>query len=129
MPRMTGLVSALLAVALMAGPAMAQSIPSDALSVIAGIGNHDFARSSREANDASSVQVIRLSSLMTSAGDASRLRDAEAIHGGEIADLQFQLSFNPAAQIAIRNAGLTLDRIVSIHVDGHGAAIVFADDL
>jgi hypothetical protein len=123
------LTTALVFLAAMAVPSAGFAEQQSLIGIIAGIGNSDFLSAAHEANDTSSVRVVRLSTFAGASQSAGRLRDALSFKWSDVAYLQGQLSLNPLAQTAIRNSGVTLDQIVSIEMDGHGAAILYADDL
>jgi hypothetical protein len=123
------LAAALVVLGAMALPSASLAQGTDLVSIIAGIGNSSFLDGVFQANDTSSVRVVRLSSFAGASRSAERLHRAESLKASDIAYLQGQLSLNSLARTAIRNSGVTLDQIVSIEVDGHGAAVIYADDL
>lgn len=114
---------------LAAGPALADPPFIDANDAIASIGTNSFFRMAGDAGDASSVRVVRLSSLLGGASQAQRLAAVRAQKARAIDYLQGQLAFNQPAAFAIRNSGFDLGDIVAVTIDGRGAAVVYADDL
>lgn len=123
-------LSAVLVIAGAAGlssAALAQSV--SLTEIIGGIGNSHFLDGAYQADDTSSVRVVRLSTFAGASSSAGQLHEAEYDKANDIRFLQGQLSLNPLARTAIRNSGVTLDQIVYIDVAGDGAAVVYADDL
>lgn len=126
---MKSMFTAALAVLLLsAAPALAQY--RDVNAVIAGIGGSSFLSAAQKIDGASSVQVVRLSTLLgASGGQAGRLYSVAALKQRDINYLQSSLVINPIAMTAIRNSGFSLRDIVSATMNGDNSAVIYANDL
>ena len=120
-------VAAFAAAALVAAPAFAQFM--DINTIIAGIGSSEFLDDAQDASNAAGLRVVRLSSLAGAEQSASRLYAAIDLKERDVRYLQANLVINPMAMSAIRNAGVTLDQIVSLDVAGDGGGVLYANDL
>jgi hypothetical protein len=123
------LVAVLLTLVLVLGPGGALAQFMDLNSIISGIGSTRYLKDAGRVDGASSVRVVRLSSLAGAERMAERLATAESIKARDIDYLRANLANNPIAVTAIRNFGFTLDDIVSLTLAGDGSAVLFADDL
>lgn len=119
----------LAAVLLMAVPQVAVAQYMDINTIIAGIGGSKFLRDAERADSASGLRVVRLSTLAGAELNASRLYAAVEMKERDIRFLHSNLVINPLAMGAIRNAGVSLDQIVSVEVYGDGGGVMFANDL
>lgn len=117
------------AVLLMAVPQVAVAQYMDINTIIAGIGGSKFLRDAERADSASGLRVVRLSTLAGAELNASRLYAAVEMKERDIRFLHSNLVINPLAMGAIRNAGVSLDQIVSVEVYGDGGGVMFANDL
>lgn len=108
-------------------PAAAQTM--DINTVINSIGTPKFMDDASDAHSAPSVRVIRLSSLAAAERSAARLSRKVASQARAVHFLRASLAINPTARTAIRNAGLSLDQIVALHMSGDRAVVLYADDL
>lgn len=115
------------ALAIMPLGAMAQYM--DINTIVSGIGSPQFMHDAAEVDDASGVSVVRLSTLAGADKSAGRVADIVARKSHVIDYLHGNLIINPFAVRAIRNAGLSLDQIVSLDLMSDGAAVLYADDL
>ena len=120
-------VSLVLMLAMGPGRALAQFM--DMNEIISGIGSVRYLKDAGKVDSASSVRVVRLSSLAGAERMAGRLATAESSQHRAIDYLRGNLASNPIAVTAIRNFGFTLDNIVSLTLAGDGSAVLFADDL
>jgi hypothetical protein len=110
-----------------AGPAQAQSM--DINSILNGIGGSSFLTAASKVHSASSVRVIRMSSLAAAERSAARIKSVVALKARDIDYLHSGLVLNPSALTAIKYSGVSLDQIVSLHMSGDGAVVLYADDL
>lgn len=110
-----------------AGPVQAQSMDINA--ILNGIGSPSFLIAVSKVHAASSVRVVRLSTLAAARRSAARIKRVVAQQSRDIERLQAGLVLNPSAMTAIKYAGVSLDQIVSLHVSGDNAAVLYADDL
>lgn len=111
----------------LAGPAQAQSM--DINSILNGIGGSSFLTAVSKVHSASSVRVIRMSSLAAAERSAARIKRVVAQKAGDIDYLHSGLVLNPSALTAIKYSGVSLDQIVSLHMSGDRAVVLYADDL
>lgn len=125
----TRLVAVLLCLTLAMGPGGALAQFMDLNEIVSGIGSVRYLKDAGRVDRASSVRVVRLSSLAGAQRMAGRLATAESMQRRAIHYLQDNLASNPIALIAIRNFGFELDDIVSLTLAGDGEAVLFADDL
>lgn len=121
--------AAVVAIALVAGasPVLAQFM--DINTIVSGIGSTRFLHDAANVDDASSVRVVRLSSLAGAARSAGRVADVAAQKSRDIDYLHGSLIINPIAVFAIRNSGVALDDIISLTLEGDGGAVLYANDL
>ena len=115
------------ALMLSVAPAQAQSM--DINSIINGIGTPKFMDDASDAHSAPAVRVIRLSSLAAAEQSAGRLARKVAAQERAVYLLRASLVINPTAMTAIRSSGVSLDQIVSLHMSGDRAVVLYADDL
>ena len=111
----------------LAGPAQAQSM--DINSILNGIGGSNFLTAVSKVHSASSVRVIRMSSLAAAERSAARIKSVVARKARDIDYLHSGLVLNPTALTAIKYSGVSLDQIVSLHMSGDRAVVLYADDL
>ena len=97
--------------------------------LIAGIGGEDFLDATSTVDSASSVRIVRLSSLAGAAEAAGRLAEVADIKQSDVDYLRGRVFFNPIAVSALRNAGVALDQIVTLQGTGGNAVVLYADDL
>lgn len=121
--------AALAAGLLMAAPQVALAQYMDINAIISGIGGSRFLRDAERADSAPGLRVVRLSTLAGAQMNAARLHAAVELKESDIRFLHSNLVINPFAMTAIRNAGVALDQIVSLHVSGDGGGVLYADDL
>lgn len=121
--------AALAATLLVATPQLAHAQFMDINTIIAGIGGVEFLHDAGNADDASGLRVVRLSSLAGAEQSAGRLASAIELKERDVRYLQGNLVINPWAMIAIRNSGVSLGQIVSIDMAGDGGGVIYADDL
>lgn len=125
---MTRIVAALvMALVLAAAPAQAQTMDINA--VINSIGTPEFMDDAFDAHSAPAVRVVRLSSLAAATRSAGRLARKVASQRRAVNLLRASLAINPTAMTAIRYSGVGLDQIVSLHMSGDRAVVLYADDL
>lgn len=123
------LAAAVLAVILAAAPISALAQFMDINTIVSGIGGSRFLHDAANVDDASSVRVVRLSTLGGAEQSAGRVgaiveqksRDIDYLHGS--------LIINPVAMFAIRNSGVALGDIISLQLEGDGGATLYANDL
>ncbi len=121
------LAAALAVLALTAAPAVAQF--NDANAIIRSIGSNQFERDADRVGRASSARVLKLSTFLGAARVGQRLVRAETLHERRLVYLRRNLMLNPIVMLAIRGAGVEVSQIIALWIDGHGAAILYADDL
>lgn len=109
------------------GPVQAQSMSIN--SILNGIGDTSFLKAVSRVHSAPSVRIIRLSSLAAAARSAERVKSVVARKARDIEYLQSNLVFNPSALTAIKYSGVNLEQIVSLHISGDRAVVLYADDL
>lgn len=109
------------------GPAQAQSM--DINTILNGIGSSSFLTAASKVHSASSVRVVRMSTLAAAERSAARIKSVVARKARDIDYLRSGLVLNPSAITAIKYSGVSLDQIVSLHMSGDGAAVLYADDL
>ena len=120
-------VALALALSMPSGAALAQFM--DINTIISEIGTVKYYRMAERAASASGLRVVRLSSLAAAARSADRLHTSVVLQRRAVRDLQESLALNPVARIAIRNAGLEIEDIVSAEIAGDGGGVLYADDL
>lgn len=120
---------ALAAALLMSAPQLALAQYMDINAIISGIGNTKFLRSAERADDAAGLRVVKLSTLAGAEQSAFRLHAAVELKERDVRYLQGNLVINPVAMTAIRNAGVSLDQIVSSDIARDGGGVLYADDL
>jgi hypothetical protein len=120
---------AVAAALLMSAPTLALAQYMDINTIISGIGNSKFLRSAERADDAAGLRVVKLSTLAGAQQSAARLYAAIELKSRDVGYLQGNLVINPMALTAIRNAGVTLDQIVSADIAGDGGGVLYANDL
>lgn len=115
---------------------LALSLPTAALAqhmdineLIAGIGGTDFLKAAEKVDSAPAVRVVALSSLAGATAASGRLADAEGIKREDLEYLHANLYLNPIARAAIRNAGFSIEQIVTLVTPPDGATTLFANDL
>jgi len=123
------LATTVAAIALMALPQVAFAQHMDINAIIGGIGGTKFLRDAGNADDASGLRVVRLSTLAGAEASASRLWSAVEIKARDVQYLRSNLVINPWAMSAIRGSGVSLDDIVAIDMSGDGGGVLYADDL
>ena len=111
----------------LAGPAHAQSM--DINSILNGIGSNSFLSAVSKAHSASAVRVIRMSTLAAAERSTPRVKSVVALKSRDIDYLHSALVLNPSALTAIKYSGVSLDQIVSLHMSGDRAVVLYADDL
>ena len=121
--------AALAAALLMSAPQLVLAQFMDINVIISGIGNSKFLRSAERADDAAGLRVVRLSTLAGAQQSAARLYSAIELKSRDVGYLQSNLVINPMALTAIRNAGVTLNQIVSADISGDGGGVLYANDL
>lgn len=109
------------------GPAQAQSM--DINTILNGIGSSSFLTAASKVHSASSVRVVRMSTLAAAERSAARIKSVVARKARNIDYLRSGLVLNPSAITAIKYSGVSLDQIVSLHMSGDGAAVLYADDV
>jgi len=109
------------------GPAQAQSM--DINTILNGIGSSSFLTAASKVHSASSVRVVRMSTLAAAERSAARIKSVVARKARDIDYLHSGLVLNPSAITAIKYSGVSLDQIVSLHMSGDGAAVLYADDV
>lgn len=109
------------------GPAQAQSM--DINTILNGIGSSSFLTAASKVHSASSVRVVRMSTLAAAERSAARIKSVVARKARDIDYLRSGLVLNPSAITAIKYSGVSLDQIVSLHMSGDGAAVLYADDV
>lgn len=109
------------------GPAQAQSM--DINSILNGIGGSSFLKAASRVHSASSVRVVRMSTLAAAQRSAARIKSVVALKARDIDYLHSGLVLNPSAITAIKYSGVSLDQIVSLHMSGDRAVVLYADDL
>ncbi|MBK8086366.1 MAG: hypothetical protein IPK28_22485 [Devosia sp.] len=120
-------VALALALSMPSGAALAQFM--DINTIISEIGTVKYYRMAERAASASGLRVVRLSSLAAAARSADRLHTSVVLQRRAVRELQESLALNPVARIAIRNAGLEIEDIVSAEIAGDGGGVLYADDL
>lgn len=110
-----------------AGPVQAQSM--DINSILNGIGGTDFLEAASKVHSASSVRVVRMSTMAAAERSAARVKRVVEFKARDINYLHSGLVINPSAITAIKYSGVSLDQIVSLHMSGDRAAVLYADDL
>jgi hypothetical protein len=110
-----------------AGPVQAQSM--DINSILNGIGGSSFLKAVSRVHSAPSVRVVRMSTLAAAERSRERVKRVVALKGRDIEYLQSGLELNPSAMTAIKYSGVSLDQIVSLHMSGDRAVVLYADDL
>lgn len=128
---MKQLLAALVMAATLAltGSAPVQAQTMDINSILNGIGSSSFLSAVSKVHSASSVRVIRMSSLAAAERSADRVKSVVAQKGWDIDYLHSGLVLNPSALTAIKYAGVSLEQIVSLHMSGDRAVVLYADDL
>jgi hypothetical protein len=122
------ILAAVMALALaVAGPAQAQSMNIN--SILNGIGNSSFLKAVSRVHSAPAVRVVRMSTLAGAERSAERIKRVVAQKQHDIYYLQSSLVLNPSAMTAIKYSGVSLDDIVSLHMSGDRATVLYADDL
>ena len=109
------------------GPAQAQSM--DINSILNGIGGSSFLSAVSKVHSASSVRVVRMSTLAAAERSTPRVKSVVSLKSRDIDYLHSGLVLNPSALTAIKYSGVTLDQIVSLHMSGDRAVVLYADDL
>ena len=123
------LAAALLASAIIAAPLGAMAQYMDINTIVSGIGSTEFMNDAAGVDDASGVRVVRLSTLAGAEQSAGRVADIVARKSHVIDYLHGNLIINPFAVRAIRNAGVSLEQIISLDLMSDGGAVLYADDL
>lgn len=123
------IVAAVAATLLLASPQLAHAQSMDIMTVIADIGGDEYMRDAGDADSASGLRVVRLSSLAAAQRSAPRLAKVVERERRAVRYLQRNLAANWAAMHSIRYSGVGLDQIVSIHLNGDGGGVIYADDL
>jgi hypothetical protein len=113
----------------MSAPQLAMAQFMDINAIISGIGSLEYLDEASRADDASDLRVVRLSSLAGAEMNAARLQRAVALKWRAVGYLQSNLVINPQAMTSIRNAGFSVEQIVSVHVSGDGGGVMYANDL
>ena len=109
------------------GPVQAQSM--DINTILNGIGSTSFLKAVSRVHSASSVRVIRMSTLAAAERSTDRVKSVVSRKSRDIDYLHSGLVLNPSAMIAIKYSGVSLDQIVSLHMSGDRAVVLYADDL
>ena len=122
-------LAALAAALLMTLPHAAHAQFMDLNTIIAGIGGTEFLKDAERVDTSPGLRVVRLSTLMGADRYAARLQAAVEMKERDIRYLQGNLIINPIAVTAIRNAGVTLEQIVSLDIAGDNNGVLYANDL
>lgn len=120
---------ALAAALAMAAPQFAHAQSMDIVSIIGGLGDSEFLRDASNADDATGLRVVRLSSLAGAEMNADLLAQTLELKQHDVDYLHGNLIINPLAMSVIRNSGVSLDQIVSIDLAGDGGGVIYANDL
>lgn len=112
---------------LAAAPAQAQTM--DINSILNGIGDTRFLKAVSRVHSAPSVRVVRMSTLAGAERSRERVKRVVALKARDVYYLQSALVLNPSARTAIKYSGVGLDQIISLHMSGDRAVVLYADDL
>lgn len=121
--------AAFVALLLAAAPSAVLAQFMDINTIVSGIGGSKFLHDAANVDDASSVRVVRLSSLAGAEQSAARVAAVAVQKSRDINYLHGSLIINPVAVFAIRNSGVGLDDIISLTLEGDGGATLYANDL
>lgn len=120
---------ALAATLLLAAPQLAYAQNMDIVQIISGIGGSEFLHDAGNADDATGLRVVRLSSLAGAQMNAGLLERSLELKQRDVYFLRGNLVINPLAMSEIRDSGFSLDQIVSIDLAGDGGGVLYANDL
>ncbi len=126
MPKLLAVSLFVLGMAL-SGLALAQ--PYDINALLSGIGGSEFLKAAERVDGAGAVRVVRLSTLAGAEAAAGRLAEIADIRADDLEYLHGNLYLNPIARRAIRDAGVSIEQIVTLEMPADGAAVLYADDL
>ena len=120
---------ALVALMLIAAPAVSFGQSLDLADVVGDIGTSDYYSYAAHAGSENTVRVVRLSTLFGAKGNTGWVANRIATQEEAIRFLQRQLAFNQAALWAIGRSNVELQDIVGVYASGDGAVVLYADDL
>jgi hypothetical protein len=123
------LATLILGIGLAAAPGAVNAQFMDITTIVSDIGSRDFLDAVEKLDSASSVRVVRLSTLAGAGQSHDRLLRAVAAKPRAMNYLHSTIVLNHAARWAVRNAGMSIGQIVSVTASNDSAAVLYADDL
>lgn len=120
---------ALVALMLIAAPAVSFGQSFGLADVVGDIGTSDYYAYASHASTENTVRVIRLSTLLGAKGNTGWVDDRISAQQEAIHFLQKQIAFNQKAIWAIQGSHVELQDIVGVYANGDGEVLLFANDL